>query len=175
MRIGAEVLAELGVTLVVGQIPGGFPGRHGIPSRRLRPATLPRKMIRMRALISLVLVAAIGLGIYYVFLKEAAPNPNTPVTAAISTTGVQMDLTAIAQAERTYYTQSGSYATFDQLVASGDVTLTRPGRDGYTYAIETSSAGFTVTAQWTPPPGTPPNVHMPTYVIDETMQMRRQE
>lgn len=132
-------------------------------------------MIDMRALLSLVLVAAISLGIYYVYLKQAAPAPGVPVTAAISTTGVQMDLTAIAQGERTYYTQSGTYATLDQLMASGDITLTRPGRDGYTYAVETSSAGFTVTARWTPPPGASAALHYPTYVIDETMQMRRED
>jgi hypothetical protein len=132
-------------------------------------------MINMRALLSLVLVAAIGLGIYYVYLKQAAPAPGVPVTAAISTTGVQMDLTAIAQGERTYYTQSGTYATLDQLMASGDITLTRPGRDGYTYSVETSSAGFTVTARWTPPPGASATLHYPTYKIDETMQVRRED
>jgi hypothetical protein len=133
------------------------------------------KIAHMRALVSLVLTAAIGLGIYYVFLKQAAPAPGTTVTAAISTTGVQMDLTAIAQAERAYYTQTGSYATFDQLVSSGGLALAKPGRDSYTYAIDTSSAGFTVTARWTPPPGTPAEVHLPTYTIDETMQVHQQD
>ena len=47
------------------------------------------------------------------------------VTQAISTTGVEMDLNAIAQAERQYFAQNGSYASLDQLVSSGSMNINR--------------------------------------------------
>ena len=47
-------------------------------------------------------------------------------TQAISTTGVEMDLNGIAQAERMYFAQNGSYATLDQLASSGTSTSRAP-------------------------------------------------
>ena len=131
-------------------------------------------MINMRALISLVLVAAIGLGIYYVYLKQAAPAPGVPVTAAISTTGVQMDLTAIAQGERTYYTQSGTYATLDQLMASGASRSHAPGGRLYIPGRDFIGRLYRHRAM-DPAAGASATLHYPTYTIDETMQVRRED
>lgn len=52
----------------------------------------------MKSLIATLLVALIALGAYFYFLKQAAPAPGTTVTQSVSVTGVQMDLTSIAQA-----------------------------------------------------------------------------
>ena len=82
-------------------------------------------------MIGLLFAALIGLGIYYYFLKQAAPAPGQVVTQAISTTGVEMDLNAIAQAERMYFAQNGSYGDLGQLTSSGALTMSRSGRDGY--------------------------------------------
>src|SRR5690242_21881601 len=127
-------------------------------------------------MVGLLLAALIGLGIYYYFMKQAAPGQGMVATQAISTTGVEMDLNAIAQAERTYYAQNGSYADLDQLTSSGALTMTRSGRDGYTYSIETSGAGFTATARHgdAPPVTGVPPVHYPAISIDQTMQMRQE-
>src|ERR1700730_7065794 len=101
----------------------------------------------MKGLIGLLVTAALGVGIYYYFLKQAAPGPGMVATQAISTTGVEMDLNAIAQAERMYFAQTGSYADLDHLTSSGALTMARTGRDGYTYSIETSGNGFIVNAR----------------------------
>jgi len=135
----------------------------------------------MKSLIATLLVAMIAIFAYSYFLKKAAPVPGTMVTQAVSITGVQMDLTSIAQAERAYDAQNGSYASLDQLTSSGSLTMERSGRDGYTYAVETSSSGFTVTATYTPPPppapkfGQPivPPPHYPTMWIDQNMEIHQ--
>jgi len=131
----------------------------------------------MRSLVALVLAALIAMGVYSVYLKRAAPGPGQVATQAISTTGVQMDLNAIAQAQRLYFAQNGVYASLDQLISGGAMNLSRAGRDGYTYTIETSPTGFLVTASR---PDIPAGViqgsqaiHYPTFSIDQSMQIRQ--
>lgn len=132
-----------------------------------------RVVMRM---IGLLLAAAIAIGIYYFYLKQAAPAPGMAVTQAITTTGVEMDLNAIAQAERNYFAQNGSYADLDQLASTGALAPARSGRDGYTYSIETSGNSFTVNARHDATPAVPgaAPLHYPTLSIDQTMQLRQQ-
>ena len=127
-------------------------------------------------MIGLLFAALIALGIYYLYLKQAAPAPGMLATQAITTTGVEMDLNAIAQAERSYFAQNGSYADLDQLTSSGSLTMARSGRDGYTYSIETSGNGFTVSAHHAEGPAVPgaPPLHYPAISIDQTMQMHQE-
>src|SRR5512135_1654577 len=131
----------------------------------------------MKGLVSLLVTAAIGLGIYMYTLKQAAPGPGLAVTQNISVTGVKNDLVAIAQAERMYYTQNGSYADLPTLTSTGTMNIARTSRDGYTYSVEPSGNTFTVTATYTAPPVenpagvTPP--HFPTISIDQTMQIHQ--
>jgi hypothetical protein len=131
----------------------------------------------MKGLIGIMVTAAIGLGIYMYTLKQAAPAPGMVVTQNISITGVKNDLVAIAQAERMYFTQSGSYADLPTLSSSGTMNITRTNRDGYTYSVDSSASTFTVTATYTAPPidipkgVTPP--HFPTYSIDQTMEVHQ--
>ena len=131
----------------------------------------------MKGLISLLIVAAISVGGYLFFLKQAAPGPGMVATQAISLTGVQNDLVAIAQAERMYFAQNGSYADLSTLVSSGTMNMTRTSRDGYTYSVEPSGNSFTVTARYTaPPPEMPVGVappHFPTFTIDQTMEIHQ--
>lgn len=127
-------------------------------------------------MIGLLFTAVIAIGIYYFYMKQAAPGPGMVATQAISTTGVEMDLNTIAQAERTYFAQNGSYADLNQLTSSGALTMERSGRDGYTYSIETSGNGFNVTARHSDSPavqGVQP-LHYPALSIDQTMQMRQE-
>ena len=127
-------------------------------------------------MIGLLFAAAIAVGVYYYYLKQAAPGQGMVATQAISTTGVEMDLNAIAHAERTYFAQNGSYADLDQLTSSGALPMTRSGRDGYTYSIETSGNGFTVTARHAdafPANGAAP-LHYPAFSIDQNMQIHQE-
>ena len=127
-------------------------------------------------MIGLLFTAVIAVGIYYFYLKQAAPAPGMVATQAISTTGVEMDLNAIAQSERMYFAQNGSYADLGQLTSSGALTMARSGSDGYTYSIETSGNGFTVTARHADSPvtnGVPP-LHYPALSIDQTMQLHQE-
>jgi hypothetical protein len=129
--------------------------------------------------ISLLLVAAIGLGVYYVYSRNAAPGGSQVATQAISTTGVQMDLMSIAQAERVYFAQTGSYGDMSQLTTSGAMNISRTERDGYTYSISAGSGGFSVTATHpdvVPPPGSlASTLHYPTYTVDQDMQVRESQ
>ena len=131
----------------------------------------------MKGLIGVLVIAAIGLGIYMYSLKQMAPGPGMVVTQNISIVGVKNDLVAIAQAERMYYTQNGSYADLPTLASTGTMNITRTSRDGYTYSATPSGNTFTVTATYTPPPVenpagvTPP--HFPTFTIDQTMEVHQ--
>jgi hypothetical protein len=131
----------------------------------------------MKGLIGILITAAIGIGIYMYTLKQAAPGTGMVATQNISVVGVKNDLVAIAQAERMYYTQNGSYADLPTLSSAGTMNITRTSRDGYTYSAEPSGNTFTVTATYTAPPVdnpahvTPP--HFPTFTIDQTMEVHQ--
>ena len=128
-------------------------------------------------LISVLLTAAISVGAYMYFLKQSAPAPGMVATQAISLTGVQNDLVAIAQAERMYYAQNGSYAGLATLASTGTMNITRTSRDGYTYSVEPSGNSFTATARYSAPPVEVPNgvepPHFPTITIDQTMKIHQ--
>jgi hypothetical protein len=130
-------------------------------------------------LISVLIVAAISMGAYVFFLKQAAPAPGMVATQAISLTGVQNDLMAIAQAERMYFAQNGSYADLATLASTGTMNITRTSRDGYTYSVEPSGNSFTATARYTAPPldmpaGVAPP-HFPTLTVDQTMEIHQSD
>jgi len=127
----------------------------------------------MRVLISILITAGLGMSVYYIFLKHASPaGTNAPITANISATGVQMDLSSIAEAERLYNAENGSYGTMDQLVSGGALPIAKTGRDGYAYTIDVTSTTFTVTAKWSPATPEQARFTYPAYVVDQTMQVR---
>src|SRR3989442_10939217 len=108
----------------------------------------------MRALLSLLIVAAFVLGGYYFYLKHMQPDgAGSNPMEAVSLTGVQNDLLAIAQAERAYLAQNGSYASLEELIRSGSLTMSRSGRDGYTYSVEITAGAFPLTVLFNAPPG----------------------
>ncbi len=126
----------------------------------------------MRALISIVIALAIAFGIYRLYLTRVQPaGSGTAPTQAITITGVQNDLLAIAQAERLYLAEHGSYASLEELISSGALLMEKPGRDGYSYSVETTATSFTVTARYSGPPGP----SYPMLTIDQTMAIRRVE
>jgi hypothetical protein len=132
----------------------------------------------MKSMVGLIISAAIGLGIYMYTLKQAAPGPGMVVTQNISIVGVKNDLISIAQAERMYYAENSTYADLATLNSTGAMSTMRGSRDGYTYSVETSGSGFTVTATYTPPIAAPAGVtppHFPTYSIDQTMEVHQED
>jgi hypothetical protein len=129
--------------------------------------------------ISLMVTASICIWAYSYFLKQASPSPGMVVTQSISVTGVKTDLMSIAQAERMYFAQNGSYTDLETLASSGVMNITRTSRDGYTYSVEPSENGFTAAATYTaPPPEMPAGVappHFPTITVDQTMEVHQED
>ena len=126
----------------------------------------------MRALASLLVVAALLLGVYYFYVKKMpTTDEGTAPTQAISLTGVRGDLLQVAQAERGFIAQNSHCAPIEELISSGSMTMSRTERDGYSYTVECSDADFSVTARHPPaPPGSP--IRYPNFSIDSTMQIR---
>jgi len=125
----------------------------------------------MRALVGVLLAAAIFFGIYHYYLKKMpTTDEGTAPTQAISLTGVRSDLVQIAQAERGYIATNGHCASLDELVSSNSLSMSRSERDGYTYSVECSSGDFTATARHAPAPAGSP-VRYPNLAIDASMQV----
>jgi Type IV minor pilin ComP, DNA uptake sequence receptor len=157
---------------------GGCTESHTRHSQSFNDST-PAYNFRMKGLIGLLIVSAIGMGIYMYTLKQASPTPGMAVTQSIDVTGVKMDLMSIAQAERMYYAQNGSYADLNTLASNGTMNITRTSRGGYTYSVDTTDNGFTATARYTAPPvempaGVAPP-HWPTISVDQTMAVHQDE
>ena len=125
----------------------------------------------MRALVGILLAAAVLFGIYQYYLKKLPTTAEgTAATQAISLTGVASDLLQIAEAERGYIAANGHCATLDELVASNSLLLSKSERDGYTYAVECSSSDFTATARHASAPADSP-IRYPSMAIDANMQI----
>jgi hypothetical protein len=126
----------------------------------------------MRALALLLVAAAIMGGIYFFYFKKMpTTDSGTAPTQAISLTGVRMDLTQIAQSERTYVASNGHCVTLDELSSSGLMNLARTGRDGYSYEIHCGSGtDFSVIARHAPAPADSP-IRYPILAIDQNMQV----
>ncbi len=119
--------------------------------------------------VGLLVVLGIGYFIYRQYLGQVLPKEQgggSPIQA-INTVGVKNDLLAIAQAERLYLAQHGNYASLDELISSGTMNMIRSGREGYSYSVETSGGGFTVTARYSGPVSPPP----PSFAVDQTMEV----
>jgi len=130
----------------------------------------------MRALALLLVVAAIVGGIYFYSIKKMpTTDAGTAPTQAISLTGVRMDLTQIAQAERTYIASNGRCVALDELSSSGTVNFARTERQGYRYEIRCGDGGdFALTAHHAPAPADSP-IRYPILTIDQNMQVAETE
>lgn len=121
----------------------------------------------MKSLIALLLVAVVCVVLYRLYLTQAVPPGGGTPHQTIAVTGVKNDLLAIAQAERAYQAEHGSYATLDDLRTAGALSMTASGRDGYIYAAEPSQVTFRVTATC------PVSTTQPCtgYYVDQTMEV----
>jgi hypothetical protein len=148
-----------------------------VPCAPLRDPTLASRIARretrpMNKLLSLVVVAAIvGLAYFYYIKKMATTDAGTAPTQAVSLTGVRMDLSQIAQAERTYFVSNGKCATLEELSSSGTMNLARISRDGYAYEVQCGEANqFSAVARHAPAPEGSP-IRYPTLSVDQNMQV----
>jgi hypothetical protein len=124
----------------------------------------------MKSMIGLLVVALIA-GLIYKFyftrMKDSGMGASTPAQT-IDVVGVKNDLIGIAQAERAYQAEHGSYASLDDLISSGGLTMKKTARDGYTYDVETSASGFRAVAHC--PAATSPGCQ--NYSVDQTLEVQ---
>jgi hypothetical protein len=129
----------------------------------------------MRALVGILVAAAIFFGVYHFYLKRMpTTDEGTAPTQAISLTGVRSDLLQIAQAERGYVAANGHCAVLEELISSNSLSMTRNQRDGYTYSVECSGGDFTATARHAPAPASSP-IRYPNLAVDANMQVHEIE
>jgi hypothetical protein len=132
----------------------------------------PRQNSSMRALVAILVAAALVFGIYHFYFKKMpVTDEGTAPTQAISLTGVRADLIQIAQSEAGYIALNGHCAPMDELISSKSLALSQPERDGYSYSIECSGGEFSVTARHAPAAAGSP-IRYPTLAIDQSMQVR---
>ncbi|HXL21092.1 MAG TPA: hypothetical protein VOA78_01400 [Candidatus Dormibacteraeota bacterium] len=125
----------------------------------------------MRALVGILVTAALLFGVYYLYLKKMpTTDQGTASTQAISLTGVRMDLLQIAQSERSYAALNSRCASLDELISSHSITMERPERDGYSYTVSCSGADFTATARHAPARAGSP-IRYPILAIDQNLQV----
>lgn len=121
----------------------------------------------MRSFLSLVVVLAIVFISYKLYFSQLQSATGSAAPArTIEATGAKNDLLAIGQAERTYLAEHGSYATLDQLNSSGAMSVAKTGREGYSYAVDSSGNGFRAEARCSSTVAGCVN-----YAIDETMEI----
>ena len=117
----------------------------------------------------LVVAVIVGLAYKYYF---AGSDPQTAAMVskprqAIDVVGVKNDLIGIAQAERNYQAQNSKYASLDELTSSGALSMTKSGRDGYTYEVTSTDDNFHVIAHC--PTATVPGCS--NFTVDSTLQV----
>ena len=117
--------------------------------------------------IGLVIVLAVGMWIYTHAAKSVTPEGSGKVTGLVDTVGVQNDLLAIANAERSQFALEGKYLPLDELRSKGVINLPASGRAGYTYSVDAGSDGFRAVASYSGAPSTAPQ----TISIDQTMEI----
>ena len=116
------------------------------------------------------LLAALAVGAY-LYSQEAqssigGTNAAAP-TATVNVIGIQNDLLALANAERSHLALEGKYASLDELLASGDIR-TKPNRGSCSYDASVSETSFRITATCS---GQAPSGMARVFSIDETMQI----
>jgi hypothetical protein len=126
----------------------------------------------MKAFATVLVAAMILFGVYEFYLKRMpTTDQGTAPTQAISLTGVRSDLLQIAQAERGNIALNSSCASLNELVSSGALSMSKQGRDGYTYQVRCSGTDFQVIAEH-PPALEGSGIRYPKLAIDSTMQVQ---
>jgi hypothetical protein len=124
-------------------------------------------MGRALGFIGTIVTLAVGMYIYSLQVKSLQPSAPgaSPNEEAALITGVKMDLIGIANAERGYMATQGKYASMDDLISGGYLTIRRE-RPPYIYDLSVTSTGFSATATRTTK-GSPAQVW-----VTETMEVQ---
>src|SRR5688572_4470733 len=122
-------------------------------------------MSRTFGLISVIVVVGLGSYIYTRQAQTASPIGSTPQTT-VDVIAVRNDLMAIANAERRYWATNARYASLDELRTGGDIEV--PRRQDYSYSVDLTEDGFTVTASYS---GSDPDAPK-RITVNEAMAMR---
>jgi hypothetical protein len=124
-------------------------------------------MGRLIGLLAVAVIAVLMYKLYFSKMQNSGTGVGTP-TQTIDIVGVKNDLLGIAQAERAYQAEHGSYASLDELTSSGALTMKRTSRDGYTYDVETSGSAFHAVAHC--PTATNPGCT--NWAVDQSMEVQ---
>lgn len=124
-------------------------------------------MGRIVGLLVVALIAVVMYKLYFSKMQNSGAVAGTP-TQTIDVVGVKNDLLGIAQAERAYQAEHGSYVSLGELSSSGALTMKRTSRDGYTYDVETSASTFRAVAHC--PAATSPGCT--SWAIDQSMEVQ---
>jgi hypothetical protein len=125
-------------------------------------------MRSLGSLIGLLVVALIAGMIYKNYFQGLkASGAATPVQT-INIVGVKNDLLGIAQAERAYQAEHGTYASLSDLTSSGALTMKSSGRDGYVYDVDFSAQTFRAIAHC--PIATQPGCQ--NWSVDQSMEVQ---
>jgi hypothetical protein len=125
-------------------------------------------MRSLGGMVGLLIFALIGVLMYKFYIsKSDATGAGTPAQQ-IDSIGVRTDLLGIAKAESTYQVEHNTYASLDDLVSGGALSMKKSSRDGWVYDVQPSDNTFLVIA------------HCPTTThpgctdlqIDQTMEIR---
>jgi hypothetical protein len=122
----------------------------------------------MRSVAGLLVVALISVLAYRMYFSKLQSSETGTPGQTISSVGVKNDLLAIAQSERYYQAEHGSYGTLEELKAAGAMSTLKDGRDGYTYELETTAAGFRVLAKCSPAT----NPGCSNWAVDQSMTVQ---
>lgn len=119
-------------------------------------------------MVGLLIFALIGVLMYkFYFSRTDATGADTPAQQ-IDSVGVRTDLLGIAKAESTYQVEHNTYASLDDLVSSGALSMKKTSRDGWLYDVQPSDYTFLVIAHC--PKTTQPSCT--DLQIDQTMEIR---
>jgi hypothetical protein len=120
--------------------------------------------------LGLLIVLCVGAWLYTRQAQSVMPAGSNNVRAVVDITGVQNDLLAIANAERSQFALEGQYLSLDELRSKGVISLPASGRAGYTYSVEVGGNSFRAVASYSGPSAAAPQ----TISIDQTMQIQRE-
>jgi hypothetical protein len=120
------------------------------------------------SLIGLLIVALIAVMTYKFYFEKAQSTSGTTPLQTINIVGVKNDLLAMAQAERAYQAEHGTYASLGDLTSSGALTMTKGSRDGYVYDVDLSGGGFRVFTHC--PTATNPGCQ--NWSVDQAMEVQ---
>ncbi len=122
----------------------------------------------MRSLAGLLIVALFA-GVVYKYYWSSLPSTGAATPAdVIDIVGVKNDLMGIAQAERAYSAEHGTYASLEELISGDQLIMKSTTHNGYTYSVDTADQTFRAIAHC--PEETNPGCT--SLMIDESMEVQ---